>query len=362
MCQQSHEENPIRIDLENKTVDVVWREHKPLQSGKSHSDHSVCTLRRERFTFDHLCGGVEAAQRFSTLLRKRTRHSLLSGRGIVYVCLSAGTSATITTTKLEPPLAAILGESGGNGMMSMIIDEIFRVKCEHTQPQPAKQTLHHLYNPGDVPVAKASNAAADSLREHITLSASVFSDGLIVDLFGSSSRSSNNPSKAASTKKPPSCTIGRRSDGRYYLSNSSRLQLKSLADFERVAGVLLGRRSVMQEITQMLQRSAMYDETVTYGDLFLPETPWLLIPDTEACVLFTITTTREGLSSSSNSEVAFHFVCPLGDYWALPGTEICLLAECISGLPNYPPPSLFHAGKLNQLLVVMNLDLFIIPI
>ena len=34
------------------------------------------------------------------------------------------------------------------------------------------------------------------------------------------------------------------------------------------------------------------------------------------------------------------------------GSEICLLAEAISGLPHTPPPSLYQASEITKLLVV----------
>jgi hypothetical protein len=330
-------------------VDVVWREKKVNYSSLN-DDHAVPTLRRERFSFDSLFGGPEASLKLDNFIRKRVRYSLLSGRGFAILNVAAGDSHT-NITSLEPPLSALVGECGGRGVISIAIDEIFKVKSRGAAQSSNRSNSHQLYASSLTMRSQSPNTISSLSNNFVTFSATVFTDGVAIDLLGAPVKP-NSKSRHGSSKKSVTCSVSRRSDGRYCIANASRLQLKSASDFERVAGVLLGRRSVMRELTPIFLKTCAADEAMTYGDLFLPDAPWLLIPETEACVLFTLTTIKEGVSASSHSEISFHFTSPIGDQWAIPGTELCLLAEALSGLPNYPPPSLFNAGSLTKLLVV----------
>jgi hypothetical protein len=147
-----------------------------------------------------------------------------------------------------------------------------------------------------------------------------------MDLLGPSS--SPHGSSLARPGAGTRTRISQRSDGCYAIHHATRLQLRSVSDFERIAGVLLGRRAALREVTSLLfsasgagsvspaELLSTHQDTISVADM-----PWLLASENEACILFTLTTTGEGVSMSSHGAVNYYFTCPCGKYWSLPGTS-----------------------------------------
>jgi hypothetical protein len=244
--------------------------------------------------------------------------AIVGGRGMAYICLAGGEYATSSAAYLEPPRSIILGDSGGQGLMSTVIDEIFKNK--KSPSYPVKKTLHSQYTgPHSYPVVAAEPSSGD----YIIFSAVVICDGVVIDLLGSpfqqSATSKLNPSSRGQKAKP--CKVGRNSDGSYHLANVTRLQLRSVADFERIAGVLLGRRAALREIAPLLRELG----ADSLSNVAFPDTPWLLSSEHEASILFSVTTTGEGVSVSSHGNINFHFTCPCGVHWAVPGGIIFII-------------------------------------
>jgi len=306
-------------------------------SANSSVGSRASTLRRERYCFDDIYAGPDAISRLYAYTRKRTKAALLSGRGLAFLCLAGGECVSRNTVSLEPTVSLVVGDSGGHGLMSAVVEEIFKSK---NIPYSSK---------GHTPYGKQSLASGaisgddTALQSCVVLTAVTISDGIILDLLGP-------PGSIRPERGMKQCRVSRRADGSYHVANATPLKLKSAADFERVAGVLLGRRAALREIAPSLLEWG--DSVGSTVEVPVPETPWMMSADREACILFSLSTTGEGVSTSSHRNVSFHFACPCGPHWDLPGTELCLAAEAISTLPHSPPPSLLNAGLLTQILVV----------
>ena len=214
-------------------------------------------LRRERFHFNDSYVGPGGLGRLCSYARQRVKQSIQTGRGIVFTCAAAGDSdICANTAHVEPPVSVVLGDCGGQGLLSAVVESLFK----HMIPQsyPCKQevkTLHRKYGGKNAPPVLASSVAMkEAKNEPILFSAVVISEGSIIDLLGPSGslvyrKGSNSPGRHQ--YRP--CKVSRRSNGTFYIAHTTRLQLHSHSDFERVAGVLLGRRSALREVVPLLE-------------------------------------------------------------------------------------------------------------
>jgi hypothetical protein len=248
-----------------------------------------------------------------------------------------------STAYLEPPMSLILGDSGGQGLISSALDEIFKCKSKYLgSTNPPHQPPHKLYSGSVTPIRSQSSgrvgvrgraetgAGGGYLsNDYVLFSAVMICEGQVMDLLGPSS----------STTSSTRTRISQRSDGSYSIHHATKLQLRSVSDFERIAGVLLGRRAALREVTSLLfqmnsssspsssaslspaEMLSAHHENISVADM-----PWLLASENEACILFTLTTTGEGVSMSSHGAVNYYFTCPCGKYWSLPGSP-----------PSHPP-------------------------
>lgn len=114
------------------------------------------------------------------------------------------------------------------------------------------------------------------------------------------------------------CSVKQYQGGLRVLTGSSRLQLHSLTDFERVAGVLLSREKVFN------------------GE--------------DSTIIFTVSVEGLGLNRENSSN--YNFILPAGYRWRCPGSEISMLSEAISVYPHQSPPSLLDNSILVQLFAV----------
>lgn len=239
-------------------------------------------------------------------------------------------------------MSLILGDSGGQGLISSALDEIFKCKSKYLgSTNPPNQPPHKLYTGSVTPIrsgragskAKTDTGGGYLSNDYVLFSAVMICERQVMDLLGPSSSSSHSKSSATKTR------ISQRSDGSYAIQHATKLQLRSVSDFERIAGVLLGRRAALREVTSLLfqlnssssstslspaEMLSTHHETISVADM-----PWLLASENEACILFTLTTTGEGVSMSSHGAVNYYFTCPCGKYWSLPGTPLLLLLKSL---------------------------------
>lgn len=223
-------------------------------------------------------------------------------------------------------MSVILGDSGGHGLISSILEEIFKYKLKHPQINPVPiSTPHRLYTGSNTPPIKQIQVVNDTVatlsNDYVLFSAIIICEGQIIDLLSTSSSSSSKSLSSSFTSSSSSKVpkIIKKSNDMYSLTHVTRLQLRSIADFERIAGVLLGRRATLRELTNVLFNFNIQSSSISLNDISLPDMPWLLSSEHEACILFSLTTTGEGISMSSHGQVNYYFVSPCGKYWSLPG-------------------------------------------
>ena len=85
-------------------------------------------LRRERFIFDNVFVGVHAMLRLSLSLRQKTRICLESARNLLIISMGCGepSSSSSIASSIEPPVSLLVGGEGGTGLISIVLDEVFR--------------------------------------------------------------------------------------------------------------------------------------------------------------------------------------------------------------------------------------------
>lgn len=226
-------------------------------------------------------------------------------------------------------MSVILGDSGGQGLISSTLDEIFKYKSKYGGSNPNPPPPHRFYSGSTTPLKRSVDRSSSPAKlplsnDYVLFSAVIICERQVIDLLGSSSHQ-KSPSKV--TK------ISQKSDGSYVINNATKLQLRSVADFERIAGVLLGRRAALKELTSVICKMnssssssfSAAEMVMSNHEVSVPDIPWLLATENEACILFCLTTTGEGVSLSSHGIVNYYFTCPCGKYWSLPGRKEMIL-------------------------------------
>ena len=232
--------------------------------GSSGSGGPPPVLRRERFEFDDIFAGSSALGRLSVLARQRTRKALEQGKGLAILCLGCGCAHGSSPDSggggghLEPPVSLLLGSGGGTGLISAAVEEIFR----YVQPAASMHSeLGRSYPPSDYlrnaatgPMRSlAVKVAYQQMTTRVVLSAVIFTEqGHIFDMLSpASSPSSNHGPSSATSSSPSSASLPyvgfRKGRGRRpQLCNVARVELSTAADFDRVMGMLLGRRAAIE--------------------------------------------------------------------------------------------------------------------
>ena len=341
------------MDAETGTVDVVWREKriddaaascwmnrsankiapspttKSTTFGSAVKDEARTTvLRRERFAFDDIFSGINAAGRLSMFAAQRTRKALESGRDLVFLCLGCGNLPNGNISALEPPISTLLGGAGGTGLVSSVVQEVFLF----TKPLAAGLHEDSKLFSGSFPTAIpspfiASKVAFEQLSSKVTLSVVILCDnGEVFDLLVGTTEQST---AQASLKR-------RRSDGKVVLCNASQLVLQSPSDFDRVMGLLLGKRTALQGVLQTLQLQLSQQHLTgvpsstseAMRNALIGVDPWAaatfknsLTASHETCkstMLLTVSVTG-GAVVHRHTTTDFHFVSPCGRNWANPG-------------------------------------------
>jgi hypothetical protein len=312
-------------------------------------------LRRERFFFDSLLAGTKALQRLHTVLRTHTRHAILTGMNLTCIATGCGES---NAQDVEPPVMLALGSAGGTGIVSALLEEIFRF----TSSRPVYGSERQLSSAslGDF---AATNLAAQRRLSRVCLSAVLVCRHRVLDLLNSASSSESTPSIAVDSKQ------------RAVLKSATWVDLQSAMDFERIVGLLLGRRTglleAMQQQQQQQQQQQAYsnpyatwdsasmaagssatsqsssrmlsaDKLGTLGAVPVDEAP--------STVLMVSVAVTCSMVSSKAQQLMFRVVCPCGQNWTQPGFDLNALAEVLSSLPHASPASILQASPLTALL------------
>jgi hypothetical protein len=184
--------------------------------------------------------------RLKEYLQHRIRYSLINLINLVMLSTACGTD--LQTIDLEPPVALALGSGGGSGLCSAVLQEIFSFLSSQstssasgfaspTSPSPSvdyaitgrknttiKTSNHSSYMRSRI--AKEHNA------NRVTMSMVLVKGKYVFDLL--------NPSPSSSEMNRPHII---RKHNRMNLMNITFIDLLNLLDFERIVGLLLGRRA-----------------------------------------------------------------------------------------------------------------------
>lgn len=356
MCQ-AFDDYPVRVDTEAQAVDVVWREVRigeaamhawgsspfaspasanrsgiTVERGSSASRNTV--LRRERFSFDDIFHGPTADGRLAMYCRQRARKALEAGRNLTFLCLGCGDVPTGGESAVEPPISTLLGGGGGTGLISSVVDEIFRfiTPLSVSMRESGKSFPGSFPTKADSPFV-ASKIAYEQMRSKATLSAVILSDrGEIFDLLAPA-----GPNQATGV------TVSlkrRKSDGRAVLCNAARLQLQAAADFDRVMGLLLGKRTALQSVLAAFHQQREHQRAAGISsaaaeplhDILAAIDPWAAFNsraaeraiESAACASTMIITVSVsgGAATSGQTSADFHFVSPCGKNWFNPGKHL----------------------------------------
>ena len=340
---------------------------------------SSSVLRRERFIFDNVFVGVDAMLRLSLCIRQKTRMCLESARNLLIISLGCGkssSSSSLEASSIEPPVSLLVGGEGGTGLISIVLDEVFR----HIKPltsqlrsDPSRYSAkhHHHHHVGSSNKKHSTSLSTSSsfiglqntyeqFTTKVILSAVIVSDGEMYDLLDNSSKASSGQQRRDGVTKDKITVRKRKSDGKYMLFNASKVQLQSTADFDRLIGLLLGRRSAMSRLAHTLLQKHSVDSNNHNNISNINSTAFQLIEEIDPWVINTTSLRRNGsqphidttipaasqasfdqahnTSSSSSSDsmfisisacgggvskskptVDFNFVCPCGKNWSMPG-------------------------------------------
>lgn len=285
---KAFEEFPIRADLESASVDVVWREPRnhdsaaslsgslnqhtpnyanstfssrrsqaqtPLGSNNLHqrgvkppfgstegSENGFMvpqTLRRERFFFDTVLAGAKAPQRLRALVKQSTRNAIAAAMNLVVVCTGCGEVAPL---EVEPPVTLALGSAGGSGVVSAMLDEIFKYTASTTYPSGTAD-IFPTANGSEYVAAGGASAVQSSRLSRVTFSAVLVSGHSAVDLLNTNSPTAGQRGSPGEGVRIVLDQKTRRAN----LRGATWVDLQSTMDFERIVGLLLGRRTGLLE-------------------------------------------------------------------------------------------------------------------
>jgi len=286
-------------------------------------------------------------------------------------CGEPSSSSSIASS-IEPPVSLLVGGEGGTGLISIVLDEVFRyIKPLTSQlrsdPSRYLESHHHHRHTHVVSSNKKRSTSLSSssssssfiglqntyeqFTTKVILSAVIVSDGEMYDLLDTSSKESNGQQKRDDVIKNKIAVRKRKSDGKYMLFNASKVQLQSTADFDRMIGLLLGRRSAMSRLAHTLLQKHSVNNNINNSTAFqlIEEIdPWVLntssllrngsqppfdtttlsssqasfdqAPNTSSSdSMFISISACGGGVSKSKPTVDFNFVCPCGKNWSMPG-------------------------------------------
>eukprot|EP00981_Chlorochromonas_danica_P008217 scaffold2066_cov229-Ochromonas_danica.AAC.1 len=391
---KAFEEFPIRADLESSSLDVVWREPRIVPSGvaksstpgyaastvnsnrksyslrkgldsravyglensasSSNASQALSTqiLRRERFFFDQVLAGSKGMSKLRALVRQHARHSLQAGQNLVCICTGCGESSP---TEVEPSVTLSLGSAGGSGIVSAILDEVFKFMSSSNHPGDSFSTASHL--------AFAAPGVAQMRRlNRVAFSAVLISRGRAADLLNTSSSTSNG--ERVHIDFDPTTRHAS-------LRGATWVDLTSTMDFERIVGLLLGRRAGWLEAIQRGQVDTSgefaalgtweQDPGYIWEEGYDSKPARVLSADNHGSlgavddISRTMLLVNIAVSCSTTfhrlpHRLTFRIVTPCGQNWAQPGFDLNALSEVLSCLPHDPPVSILQASPLTALL------------
>lgn len=298
-------------------------------------------LRRERFQFDAMYIGLAAERKLQEYVRFRTRAAMENGTNLVFLCNACGESLV---GELEAPVTVTLGSGGGSGIATNILQEAFKYVQAHNISQMGGNGLDDSRQLRSAMQSQyaSTKMALENRSSSVSLTAVLMNGSTIVDMLSNASHHSG--------RAQPQPRVQRRSNGEVVLTGATTLDLSNVMDFERIIGLLLGRRTGINETMQSLQMAAGEAETSLPLSTLATWTTPSLNPATEKLRRLdllgefsqqpsrtstsTSTVSSDTPSSSSTMMISFRIalgsslfpkrivnvrvVCPCGKDWSLP--------------------------------------------
>lgn len=274
---RSNSTNHFNADLNNSSASRLAS--KPTAALKSqqlaqqelYDMEAQRVLRRERFQFDAMYIGLPADKKLQEYVRFRTRRALEQATNLVFLCNACGDRVR---GELEGSVNVALGSGGGSGITTNVLIEAFKFIHQHGLSSSSTSAAMNSSNDsftataGEYSYLKSSvqnsylssKMAQENRLSSVSLSAVLIQGNHIVDLL--SNQPSPPPSIHTNKKRnhhqqqPTGPRIHRHragSSGEVTLSGVTLLELANVMDFERIVGLLLGRRTGIQEAMQGLQ-------------------------------------------------------------------------------------------------------------
>lgn len=272
-------EEILRKTLASPTLPSTKKKKKQLESYYEDlmNSHTTKVLRRERFLFDYIYTGNRATDRLREYIKHRTKYSLTHVINQVYLCTSCGEYSNID---LEPPVTLALGSGGGSGIGSAILQEVFRfIGADGNRPANApiasiaaspylgNNTLSSSsgkYKSSTAGSYVTTRLVQDHQANRVTMSVVLTNGQFLFDLLHPTAATNANDPFAASIA--PQILRKSTSPHRVILSNVTQIDLLNIYDFERIIGLLLGRRAGIFETLRNMK------QTVKHPSSFLANT------------------------------------------------------------------------------------------
>lgn len=268
--------------------------------------------------------------RMNNLCKNRVRASLREGKGVSFLCLSAGHAASPYATTstmelggglvgLEPTVEMLLGHGGSGGLVSSVTEEIFRVlKPVSSSHSPDSQLRGSVGAAGSRGIHGGSFQSAvhphAQHEEHVAqvlVSVVVLDKSRAIDLLGASlSQHGNGHGNGQFGSGGAVCGIGQGGDGFMGVLGATWLKIHSAGDFERVVGVLLGRRAALKDVVSTSDprsRSSPHKRPRYYNDsndpaANIPDLAWVN-PQLGDEVTLLVSLRMLGLASAHSSQL-----------------------------------------------------------
>jgi hypothetical protein len=199
--------------------------------------------------------------RLKEYLQHRIRYSLINLVNLVMLSTACGTD--LQTIDLEPPVALALGSGGGSGLCSAVLQEIFSFLSSQSSssasgfssPASPSPSVDYAITGRKNTTIKTSNHSSYMrsriAKEHnanrVTMSMVLVKGKYVFDLL--------NPSPSSSSSSETNRPHIIRKHNRMNLMNITFIDLLNLLDFERIVGLLLGRRAGIFETLRNMKIS-----------------------------------------------------------------------------------------------------------
>jgi hypothetical protein len=201
-------------------------------------------LRRERFQFDAMYIGLHADRKCYDYLRYRVRNAIENLSNITFLCTACGDASIL---ELEPSITIALGSGGGSGIASCLLQEAFRYvhNIHHTHHNNTVESSDKYLKSSVQTSYISTKTIQENRMSYISMSTILVQGDYIVDLLSTNTTNNRSTSKHSNQQRPK--IVRNKHTGEVQLTGITLLELNNALDFERIIGLLLGRRTGINE-------------------------------------------------------------------------------------------------------------------